>query len=318
MICSKLGKYLDLEIKLPSLKLDESLYKKKIQEILDSNVLLKKKNTPIELGDEVILRFCGYDQQNEIIPFTRDDAHKAIIGEGTLRKEFEEAVIGKQTGNTITLDMVFPPDHDVYANMPVHFLIEIRAVYNRKLPELTDEFVAGMEIERISTVKELEDFTRAYVLSVQKRDFEDSIRHNIMKQIIDASDFEISDEERAKQITAHAADFKKTILYEGFTLDDYLDEAKITHDEFLIKFQDRALYTLKYRCVVRKIAELENISVSDDEVKSEGTQIAASHELSYKEFMMMSQDGYRKLKEDVLKKKVVEFVISRAHFIETE
>jgi trigger factor len=317
MICRKLGKYTGLEIQRPAFNFDDGLYKIKIDEILEYKVKLRKKETPVKEGDEVIIGICGYNEKNEIIPFSQEDKYQVIIGKELILKEFEQALIGKKPGENVTVNLVFPPDHHVHAGKPVRFEISLQSAYDRILPELTDDFVAELDIDGVYTLEHLEQFTRAHVIDIQKSAMDENLRNDLMMRIIDASDYEIDEEEIQKQVKDLSEEFARIISAEGITLQDYLNKACLSLEEHLNKLRKRALYTLKYRCIVEKIATDENISVSDDEIMTEASSGAEHNDLAAKEFALLKRLGPEKLKSFVLSKKVMEFVFDNAKVLKT-
>ena len=314
LICTSLGKYLELEVPQPVIEFDEDLYRKKIQEILESKAKLVKKQTPIKIGDEVLIKICGYDQENEEIPLTKDDAFQAIIGKGQMFKEFEQALIGMKAGDSISTNLVFPPNHQIYAGKAARFEIAVLTAYDRILPELNDDFVSGMNINGINTVEQLQNFTRAHVLDHQKSRLDDDFRNKVMDLIIEASGFEIAEEIIEAKVKARALEFAQIIGCEGVTMQDYLEKSNLTHEGFLEKLRRNVIYSFKYRCVVDKVAEVENINVCDEEVIQEASSAAKKFDLTFDEFIMSNPEGYEGVKKDVLKKKVVEFILGKVNF----
>jgi len=315
MICRKLGQYIGLEAQRPVLNFDEELYRKKIDEVLEYKIKPRKKETPVKEGDEAVISLCGYNEQNEIIPFSQEGSYTVIIGEGLVLKEIEQALIGKKPGETVTVNTVFPPDHHVDAGKPVRFEIFLQNAYDRILPELTNDFAAELGIDGVNTLEDFERFTRAHVMDIQMRTMDECLRNDLMMGIINTSDFEIDEEEIIAEVEEISAEFIRIITSEGITLQSYLDRARISHEEHLNRLRGRALYTLKYRCVVEKIAAEKNISVSDDEITRKASSATArDDDMAAKESVLSQGIASERLRENILRKKVVRFVVDHAKF----
>jgi len=310
------GNYIGLRIPRPVLKFDEELYKEKIREVLDSKARMKRKNAPVEEGDEVVVKFCCYDENNEIIQGLHDDSRSVIVGHGKMFKEFEDALIGKEKGDSFSANMTVPLGHYLHPGKQARFDITVLAVFGRVLPAITDDFVENLGIKGLETVEDFEKLTRVFVMETQRNKVEEALRKEVMDQLIETSEFEIDDKEVSVRVMNMAAEFYSQLLSEGITMEEHLANQNITYDQLLANIRKRALYRMKYNSVIKKIAELENISATAKEVKQEVAKEAENFELSYDDFVSASRNGYEGLKKDVIKKKVVEFIISKIDFIE--
>ena len=315
MICRRLGNYIGIELPKPDLKENEELYKQKIHDFLDYHARLKKKSGPVETGNEVIISLLGFDEQGRPIPFTHNEEFKAIIGKGELIKDVEDTLLGKKAGDSFKVNTMFPPYHPTHPDVPVRFDVELREVHERILPELTDGLIAGMHIKDVFTVEDFENFTRNYVKELQKAEQEEQLYHKVMETLIADSELEVCEEEITKQASIMAADFNRQLLYEIITPEEYLSRTKITQEEFLNSFREKALMSLKYQCIITEIAGKEGISVSDEEIETIGTELATEKNLTLENFLIRHPGGRDKLKADILKKKVVELVIDKANFV---
>jgi FKBP-type peptidyl-prolyl cis-trans isomerase (trigger factor) len=182
------------------------------------------------------------------------------------------------------------------------------------LPKLTDDLVAGMGIAGICTAAQLEQFTRAYLLAEERRKADEALRRAVIDLVIEDSEFEFSEDEVPQKVMELAAGFCKTLLHQGITLEDHLRTINSTLEDFFQSLREKVVYQFQYRSVVEKIAATEAILVSDEEAMQEIMAAARTFELGFQEFILASPDGYEGLKADVLKKKVVEFIISRVNF----
>jgi len=298
----------------PVLVLDEEAYKDKIQELLDSKAKLSKKRSPAKEGDEVLISFHGYNEQGAPIRELWNDSLSVILGRGRMFQEVEEALSGKKKGDRVTVSIALPSDFYILPGENIRLEIEVLAVTGRIEPELSDAFAAELEIEGIRTVKQLETFTKAFVLEHQRYEIEDGLRREVMRKVIEASEFDICENEIDPEVMSSAGDLSKRLLYEGISLDDYLKREEKTYEGLLEDFRRKTVYKLKYLCVIDRIAEKEGIAVTGREVRKEVTAEAKNFGLTYDVYVAGRPGGNEKLKKDILKKKIVEFVISKIDY----
>ena len=83
------------------------------------------------------------------------------IGTGTFIPGFEEGLVGVKKGETVDLNLTFPENYSAadLAGAEVVFTVTVNGIYKEVTPEFTDEYVAELGIENISTVEEY----RAYM-----------------------------------------------------------------------------------------------------------------------------------------------------------
>ena|GEM_PF-3426968 len=312
MICKKLGNYMGLEISKPDLVFDENLYKSKIDELLEANVQKRVKKTPINLGDEVSININGYNEEGEELTFMRADTHQVVLGRDNLFKEIEDALVGSKEGDTVTVHITFPAGHSALPGKTIRFEIYVISAFDRIFPELTDDFIAGLNIEDLDTVKDLEDYLREVVLDIQKQSIDGSLKNRLMKMVIELSEFEITDDEIKMEVAHMQAEFLQVIGMEGLTLNSYLEDAGLTHDEYMDDLYQKCKYRLMYHCIADEVAEKENIDADEDKVLGEMAILADNYGLPLEDYLLSNPDSHERVRKDNLRIKTVDYIFDRA------
>ncbi|MCE1635732.1 trigger factor, partial [Enterobacter hormaechei] len=104
------------------------------------------------------------------------------MGQGRMIPGFEDGVVGHKAGEEFTIDVTFPEDYHAenLKGKVAKFVINLKKVEQRELPELTEEFIKRFGISD-STVEGL----RAEVRKNMERELKNAVRNNIKTQVLD-------------------------------------------------------------------------------------------------------------------------------------
>lgn len=187
--------------------------------------------------------------------------------------------IGASTGEEKQFSYQYPSDHydKKLAGQLVDFRAKINNVYNVELPELDDEL--AQNCGDFKTLDELKDKIKQNLENEEERKQDQRLELEILKQLIEKSDFEEIPEilvthEVDKMINELKASVEGVAQENGLKFDDYLQSIKKTEDDFKKEFRPQAEERIKTALAIRAIAKQENIAVSDDEIKQETDKLA--------------------------------------------
>ncbi|MCR4750438.1 MAG: trigger factor [Lachnospiraceae bacterium] len=113
------------------------------------------------------------------------------IGSGMFIPGFEEALIGMQSGETRDIDVTFPEDYTAenLAGKDAVFTVILNGIKEKKVPELTDEYVAGLGIANVSTIDGLKVYIRQQLEDEAKKNYETQLDNSAMQKMIELCDF---------------------------------------------------------------------------------------------------------------------------------
>jgi trigger factor len=131
--------------------------------------------------DRVTLDFTGSIGGEEFEGGKASDFVLAM-GQGRMIPGFEEGLVGHKAGETFTIDVNFPDDYHAenLKGKAAKFVIVLKKVERRELPELTEEF-----IKRFGVADGSVEGLRAEVLKNMERELKGTIRNHIKTQTLD-------------------------------------------------------------------------------------------------------------------------------------
>lgn len=170
--------------------------------------LMKKKEIWIDKTEGSINRYdlvnldiiCTVDGK-EYIPGSKKDMN-LNVGAGNYFSEFEEKLIGKQLGDTITFELALP-DNDTFtqqAGKKGVFTVYLKAV--RTQPQLTDEIAVKLSDQKYQSVKEYQQYIKEMLEAEKEEQHNYNVFMEVMTQIADSIDIkEIPEEESENDLT---------------------------------------------------------------------------------------------------------------------
>ncbi|NRN27788.1 trigger factor [Photorhabdus heterorhabditis] len=104
------------------------------------------------------------------------------MGQGRMIPGFEEGIVGHKASEEFTIDVNFPEDYHAenLKGKAAKFVITLKKVEQRELPELTEEF-----IKRFGIADGTVDGLRAEVRKNMERELKNAVRNRIKSQVID-------------------------------------------------------------------------------------------------------------------------------------
>ena len=171
--------------------------------------LMKKKEIWIDKTEGSINRYdlvnldiiCTVDGK-EYTPGSKKDMN-LNVGAGNYFSEFEEKLIGKQLGDTITFELALP-DNDTFtqqAGKKGVFTVYLKAV--RTQPQLTDEIAVKLSDQKYQSVKEYQQYIKEMLEAEKEEQHNYNVFMEVMTQIADSIDIkEIPEEESENDLTS--------------------------------------------------------------------------------------------------------------------
>lgn len=283
---------------------------------------LHKKNydDQIENGDFVNIQFIG---KIDNAPFNggSSESYDVLIGSNTMIDNFEQQLIGHYPGDTFTVSVTFPDNYSKTDLAGKDATFETTINYKKEsieIPiELTNDFIK--ENTEFDSLEEFYDYLRDDLeqqnLSMLQTNKENAVIDKLMNLSVvknypnDLLNSEINSLNKSYEDYASESglDFDSLINQLGYnSRDDY--------DKHIMNY---AKESVKYYLICNAIATEEDLFVSNDDYIEEGDKL--SKEYGYSSVSEMENDySKEEIKETLLDRKVVSFVIDNSDFIYDE
>ena len=230
------------------------------------------KDRAAQLGDTVNIDYKGV---MDGVAFDGGTAQGASLelGSGSFIAGFEDGLVGLNPGETVDLNISFP---DPYLNnpdmsgKPAIFTVTVNSISVLELPELTDEFVAGLGTEECSTVEEFRQYMSDSILEEKQLAYEEEKEAMALDQIMQTSEFKKDMPEgmitRLKDgLMNNVGNYAS--MY-GMSLPDYVAAVYGgTAETYDTTLTNLSVEMAKQYMVMQVIAEKEGLTVSDEELE---------------------------------------------------
>ena len=297
----ELGKYKDLGLKTETIKVDDKELDKILNELRDMRAkeVVVDKEHQIKEGDKVIVDINLFDNK---VPL-EDGSHKdlsILTGKNYFVPGFDEKLYGAKLGAELKFSLAYPENHHQknLAGKMVSFEVKVKSIFQRELPELNDEFAKGFGTKDL---EELKKDLKTNVLQEKNREAELKNESEMISKIIEGSKIgelpEILVESESRNVLA---ELEQSIIRQGGKFEDYLNHLKKTKDELRLEMLPNAIKRVKSSLVIREIAVLEKIDISEEEVNKKIIEIQEQYKGNEEVQKMILESGYKHYLKNIL------------------
>ena len=268
----------------------------------------------VEMGDTATIDYTGY-QNGEAFAGGSAKGYDLAIGSHSFIPGFEEGVVGMKIEETRDIPLTFPKQYHSadLAGADVIFTVTLHGIKTKKLPAIDDELAqrAGAP-----TLDSLKDAIKTDILKQRQAQANALLREELMDQIIKDNDVDVPDTMIQSQVRNMVEQYQMQLQQQGATLEQVLHYNGITYEDFLASVQEPAIKNLKSGLILRAIANKENITVTDNEVDDQFTQMASQYNMSLEQFKQAVGPNYAKMadgvKQEITYNKAFELVKNNA------
>lgn len=301
----ELKKYKGIELIRDKYVITDQLVENNIQQLLKERAEISTSDGPVAEGNLVKVDMQELDESGVPVVGRKYEDVEFKVGEGRFDKEIELQLVGVKKGETKRVEKVYPEDfpQKEFAGKKELYDITVKEISIETLPELNDEFVQELGDESLKTVEDL-----------KKR-----IRENLERRYEDESKARLEDDLIQTLLSENEFDVPKAMV------DNYLNSlirsAKIqfpdAREEDLRKaYQANAETMVKWYYFMEKVAEAENIEVTDEEIDKLLEENVEKEEDRKK--IKENPNQILRLKDDLFYEKVKNFLLEQAEIKENE
>ena len=289
---------------------------KEVERIRDNNArIIDVDDRPAQNGDTVIFDFEGFVDDK---PFSGGKAEKYSLelGSGRFIPGFEDQVVGKSIGEDFDVNVTFPEDYNAkeLAGKPAVFKCRIHEIKGKDLPDLDDEF--AKDVSEFDTLDEYKADLKEKLQKKAEDRADAELDDKISEQLAEKVEGEIPEAMIDNRINDMLREWEYRNRYAGVTIKDYLKATGLTIDKFKETFKEPATTQVKLRLALEKVAELENLTVSDDELEERYKKLAEEHNQTVERVKeLISAEN---LSQDIKVEKAFDFVKENAEITDAQ
>ncbi len=141
--------------------------------------------------------------------------------------------------------------------------------------------------------------------------------NKVIDKIIENAQMDIPDAMVASQARQINNDFARRIQAQGMSIEQYYQYTGMDEEKMIENTKPQALKTIQTRLVLEKIAEVEAIEVTEEEVEAEIKKMADAYKLEVEKVKeLLGEDQLAQMKQDLAVQKAVTLVAEQAKEVE--
>lgn len=260
-------------------------------------------------GDQVILDFQGmYHGQD--IPHGNGSDFALTIGAKAFLPEFDDALIGKNIGDTFDINVTFPTDYRISTmqNRSVVFHTTLKKIRLMDYQPIDDEF--AKDFSEYTTLNEWENEIFSHLQARRKTSVQEKLTREVMAKIIADSDIPIDDDMKEEITQIYYDDFLDELEMNQIPLELYCKRSGHTEDEIYADKEQEAIKTIQAQSVLHAVAAAEKISITQEELNTELQNIAQEEEEDPEEFMAtLEEEDVENMADQLTMDKTMAFIL---------
>lgn len=254
-------------VKAPTEVTDEEV-EADLQKKLEQNARITPvEDRAVENGDIAVIDFEGF-VDGEAFDGGKAEEYELEIGSGSFIPGFEDQIIGHSIDDEFDVNVNFPEDYaEALAGKAATFKIKLHAIKTKELPVADDEFVK--DVSEFDTLDEYKADIRKTLEEQKKTASDRNFENEIFDKLANILEAEIPEAMINRTADNMINEFKYNVESQGIPFEQYLGYLGMSVDSIKETYRERAEKEVKIELALEKIAELENIEITDEDVEAE-------------------------------------------------
>lgn len=275
----EVSNYLGIEAKKVVNAVTDEDINAQIENVREKNSrLVTVEDRAAQNGDETVIDFEGFIDG---VAFEGGKAENfnLTLGSGQFIPGFEDQVVGHNVGEEFDINVTFPEEYamkDIAGKASV-FKIKLHEIKVKEMPEVDDEFVK--DVTEFDTLDAWKEDIKTKLAEYNEKNANAEVENKIFDTVIENTKGEIPEVMFNNRIDEMVQEFAQRLQAQGMNLDLYLQYTGMDLEGFKKTYEDRAKKEVTLRLALEKVAKLENIEVSDNDVEDEFKSMSEKYKM---------------------------------------
>ncbi len=265
-----------------------------------------------EIDDTVTFDFEGFTDGK---PFEggKAEGYTLKLGSGQFIPGFEDQMVGKKIDEDFTVNVTFPEEYhaDEMKGQPAEFKCLIHKIQKEELPEVDDEFVK--DTSDFDTLDAFKEDLKTKIAERKEAEADRVVADKLAEAVADLVEADIPECMFENEINASLNDFAQRMASQGMNMEQYMQITGAKIEDLRNMFAGRAQVDVKLRLALEKIAELEGVVISEEEINAEYEKF--SKEMQVPVERIKSDDVTENIMKELANNKAFECVKAHAEYV---
>lgn len=306
--------YNDTKFQRPDVTLTDAEFEAELNHIRESHAIMEpvEEDRPLVDGDFAQIRFSGLIQageEGEAKPIDGDDATVEVGGANTV-EAFTSALRGARVGQQMQFEATYPEgfSENRLSGKTVAYDVEVKGIRKKILPAMDDAF--AKQLGEYETFDVLKEKLREHMANDKRRRLESEAKDRMVSAFAERFQFPVPESLLQQQIDARLDRGLRALAAQGMSTEQMrrLDFARLRAAQ-----RDSALNEVKVSLILDRIAETENVEVTDEEFETQLQLLSyqAREPLESLRKRLTDDGGLARIREQLRREKTVDQLFDR-------
>ncbi len=302
--------YAGIEVEKEITEVSEEAINKEIEMIRERNSReIEVTDRAAEMGDTTVIDFEGFCD-GVAFEGGKGTDYALKLGSGSFIPGFEEQIVGKSIDEEFDVNVTFPAEYHAadLAGKEAVFKVKIHAITKVELPELDDDFAKD-----VSEFDTFDEYKADLTAKLQKRNeaaADAAVEDKLVEALIEKLEADIPEPMFVAETENFVRDYDTRLRSQGLDLNTYFKYTGMTLDNLREQMRPQAERQVKARLALEKIASLEKIEATEEDINAEYDKIASAYGIELEQ-VKASIDA-EAIAADMKVQKAMEFVKDKA------
>lgn len=256
-------------------------------------------------GDTTVIDFEGFCD-GVAFDGGKGENFELSLGSGQFIPGFEDQIVGHEVGEEFEINVKFPEEYQAenLKGKDATFKIKIHEIKRKELPVLDDEF--AKDVSEFDTLDAYKDSLREKLQNDREKAAESEVENQLIEALIEKVQGEIPDEMYENEVEESINNFAYRLQSQGLNLETYLKYTGMDTEALKAQFKPQSEKQVKVRLALEKIAELENLEPTEEEVTAEYEKLAKMYEMEVDKIKNIVAEA--QIKADLKNQKAIDLV----------
>ena len=191
------------------------------------------------------------------------------------------------------------------------FKCKVNEIKVKELPEADDDF--AQDVSEFDTLAEYKEDVKKNLTEKKEKAARTAKENAAVDKAIENAEMDIPDAMLNTQVRQMLDDFSRRMQSQGLTMEQYFQFTGMTLDKMQEEMKPQALKRIQTRLVLEKIAEVENIQPTEEEVEEEFKKMADAYKMEVEKIKELLGDReLEQMKKDMAVQKAVTLIADEA------
>lgn len=239
------------------------------------------------------------------------------IGSGQFIPGFEEQLIGMKISETREINVKFPDEYhsaDLAGKMSM-FRVTLNSIKCKEMPELDDEF--AKDVSEFDTIEELKKDLMNKLVEKNEKHMKLQVEDDAIRAVAREAKIDVPEVMIDHEIDNMVNDYNWRLQMQGMNIEMYLKMLNMDINTFKAQFKEQAEERVRVQLTMEKLAEVEKIEVSKEDVDAKINEMAKNYGEREEMFRnSLKEDDIKYFEQELKTQKIADFIVSNAKITE--